>query len=151
MAPKITHAHLASLAGVLASASVAISHPNSEYIQPSGVYDRADDIGRGRRWMEECLSDRRQLYIETRLELEAFESLVSHLRSHGVSDSKWVMVEEKLITFLYICGHGVAWRNARYRCGHSLDTISKLVIVRTGVYMSSCLQVPVISMRCLIV
>ncbi|KAF1940410.1 hypothetical protein EJ02DRAFT_350053, partial [Clathrospora elynae] len=45
------------------------------------------------------------------------------MRDEGVEDGH-ASVEEKLLVFLYICGNGLSWGNAKYQCGRSLDTVS---------------------------
>ncbi|PVH96210.1 hypothetical protein DM02DRAFT_632209 [Periconia macrospinosa] len=54
-----------------------------------------------------------------------FEELTTWLRSNAlVKDGRKTSVEEKLLTFLYICGHGVVLRLVVERCGRSISTIS---------------------------
>ena len=112
-----------ALAGVIAGAATATSsityHP-----EPSGVRTHESDRDRCQRWLSACLSDEAQFFAESRLRRPVFDALVKRLRDRGLRDSH-ASVEEKLLVFLYICGVGASWRNVKYRCGQSLNTVSK--------------------------
>ena len=96
-----------------------------EYVEPIGVNARESDRMRGSRWVEDCLADPAQLYTECRLQESAFQSLVKWLVDNGMENGRSISVEEKLLIFLYICGQSSGFRNAKYRSGHPLSTISR--------------------------
>jgi hypothetical protein len=113
---------IATLVGVVASASSIVVQQEGYLYESTGVTDRASDAGKGRQWLRDCLNDDRQLFVETRLRRDTFYDLVQRLR-HQVS-SQQVSIGEKVLIFLYICGQGASWRNTRYKCGRSLATIT---------------------------
>ena len=116
---------ITALASTITSITVAIYEQYSDYVQPTGVRDCDNNEHQGIDWLEACLSDERQLKDETRLNLEAFTQLATILEANKyISTSKFITIQEKLLIFLYIYGQGASWRNTRWRCGHSLDTIS---------------------------
>ncbi|KAH5707858.1 hypothetical protein HBI81_243770 [Parastagonospora nodorum] len=123
MSPRLEKPVIAALGGVIAGVAAAIASSNSDYTPPSGVRTRDDDTDRGARWLADCLSDDAQLFAESRLRRPVFDALAQYLKEQGVRDGH-ASVEEKLLVFLYICGTGSSWRNARFRCGRSLDTVS---------------------------
>lgn len=129
MPAELDEAQIAGVAGALAAVVMVVSELNANKYEPTGVRDRSKDTRRGRNWVAECLADPRQLYVDTRLKPYCFYSLVDYLRSHELVNDSMVSVEEKLLNFLYVCGHGGSWRNTKYRCGHSLETISRSVII----------------------
>ncbi|KAF2867736.1 hypothetical protein BDV95DRAFT_174543 [Massariosphaeria phaeospora] len=113
-----------ALTSIVAAAAAAITAYTDGYTEPSGVRQFESDRDRGSAWVASCLSNDAQLLAETRLRPEVFEALVGWLREDGVRRGN-ALVEEKLFTFTYICGNGASWRNTQYRCGRSLDTMSK--------------------------
>ena len=123
MDPKLKKSVVLAVASAVLGAATAASsieyHPS-----PSGVRARESDQYRGSRWLSDCLSDDTQLFAEARLRRPVFIALAQSLRERGIRDAH-ASVEEKLLVFLYICGNGVSWRNVKYRCGRSLDTVSK--------------------------
>lgn len=126
MPPKLESSVAIGLAGVLASVAAVVALRNTQYIEPTGVRGRFGDGSRGQSWLDSCRRDPIQLYEETRLKPEAFKTLADTLRNRElVGDTRGASAEEKLLTFLYICAQGVSWRNTKYPCGHSLDTISR--------------------------
>jgi hypothetical protein len=116
---------IATLAGAVASAASVVVQQQVRLYEPTGLNDRDSDVGKGRRWLSDCLDDDRQLFVETRLRRPIFDDLVQRLR-HYVSNHI-VSTGEKVLIFLYICGQGASWRNTRYKCGRSLATITSLV------------------------
>ena len=112
----------ASIAGV--AKAIAEEYEDGYINPPTGVRTREEDRDRGAAWVASCLSDDEQLFAESRLRRPVFEALAQYLRAQGVRDGI-ALVEEKLLTFTYICGNGASWRNVRYRSGRSLDTVSK--------------------------
>ena len=122
---ELDEVEIASIAGALASVLSVVSHLTTENTAPTGIRGRPEDIKRGKRWLDDCMSDPQQLYDETRLRSDIFRSLVTHLMSKKLLRGSKTLVEEKLLIFLYICAQGASWRNMRWRCGHSLDTISQ--------------------------
>jgi hypothetical protein len=91
----------------------------------TGVRTNSGNCEQGRQWVASCLSDPTQLYVESRLRAPTFAKLARWLKAHGVQGGRIVSVEEKLLVFLYVCGQGSGFRNAKYRSGHSIATISQ--------------------------
>lgn len=89
-----------------------------------GVNLRLNDRVRGPAWVEDCIGNLTQLYEETRLCPEVWQELVGYLQNGLVSDGN-IGVEEKLLTFLYICSNGASFRNCRRKVGRSMETISR--------------------------
>jgi hypothetical protein len=111
-----------TLAGVIAGAATAAA--SIEYHdEPTGVRARPSDSDRGSNWVAECLSNDAQLFAESRLRRQVFDALVGLVIEGGVHSGQ-ASVEEKLLIFLYICGNGASYRNVKYRCGRSLQTVS---------------------------
>lgn len=117
---------IVSLIGALTALLVVLLRQSDRalsYTPPTGVNARQEDVNQGRRWLANCLASDTQLYAETRLTRPVFDKLVEHCLA-WVKDGRRISVEEKVLTFLYICAQGCSWRNAGYRCGHSLSTIT---------------------------
>lgn len=123
MAGKLDDTTIVAIAGVVATLSAAIALWEEDYYQPSGVR-LIENEGRAERWVEETLRNADRLYIETRLRREAFDGLVEFLRNRWLVEDSRRSIEEKVLTFLYICAHGVGYRNAHCRSGRSLRSIS---------------------------
>lgn len=110
----------------VASVAALAGHRLASFHQSTGVPSRESDKLRGRAWLLDCMSNPQQLYDETRLQPVVFNSLADSLRARKlVRDGRRVSVEEKLLSFLYICGNGASWRNTQYKNGHALHTISR--------------------------
>lgn len=122
--PELQRPIVVAIAAITAAVVATITSYTDEYIEPSGIQLYEYDRHRGPAWVINCLGDDTQLFAESRLRKPVFEALAGWLRGQGVCNGK-SSVEEKLLIFLYICGNGASWRNTRYRCGRSLDTISK--------------------------
>ena len=123
MEKKLKRTLVATIASLVTGVATAAS--TIEYFEePSGIRERPSDLNRGADWLSECLSDDTQLFAESRLRRPVFDDLARLLREGGVRDGH-ASVEEKLLIFLYICGNGSSFRNVKYRCGRSLDTVSR--------------------------
>ena len=59
------------------------------------------------------------------MRVHAFLALVSELRLHGLSDSRYITLKEKAAIFLYICVTGHSTEHVGERFQRSNDTISK--------------------------
>lgn len=131
MARKLNQHAAYVLMAAVAGTATTISTYMDQYTEPSGVRQYEDKSDRSAAWLADCLRDDNQLFVESRLRRDVFEALVEYLESSGVRGGH-ASVAEKLLLFLYICGHGVGFRNASYRCGRSLDTISQYVVKNTS-------------------
>ncbi|KAF1972115.1 hypothetical protein BU23DRAFT_468943 [Bimuria novae-zelandiae CBS 107.79] len=80
----------------------------------------------GAAWLARCLANDLYLYEETQLRRRAFKQLVKHYRPH-VRNGRTIEVEEKVLTFLYVCAQGAGWREAKHRYRHLLSTITTYV------------------------
>jgi hypothetical protein len=112
-------ATIASLVTRVATAASTIEY----FEEPSGIRERPSNLNRGADWLSKCLSDDTQLFAESRLRRLVFDDLARLLREGGVRDGH-ALVSEKLLIFLYICGNRSSFRNVKYCCGRSIDTVS---------------------------
>lgn len=80
----------------------------------------------GQMWVEELLDGHpNRIYCELGLRKEVFRDLIRVLRNFGVSDSKYVSLEEQLAIFLYMSVTGLTIRHTGECFQRSNDTISK--------------------------
>jgi hypothetical protein len=121
-----TVAIISAVAGVMAAIVPYIEEirdPDRPYLYEE--YPITDPLA-GPTWVDDCLRDPARLYVVSRLRASVFEDLSAWLRSNNlVKDGRSVTADEKLLTFLYICAHGVVLRAAGERCGRSISTISR--------------------------
>lgn len=122
-------AALSGLAASLACFSAVAQLHVETYYEPSGVRGRPEEARRCREWLAACMANDELLFDDTRLRREVWDSLLDYLVGKGwLRDSRGrssCQAAEKLLIFLYICGQGASFRNARGRSGHSLETISR--------------------------
>ena len=125
--PKVHHRTLvAIIASVIATTAAITTLPTASNTPPTGLRERAEDAEKGLSWVEECMADDDQLFVESRLQRYAWDDLIARLTERElVNSSNVCTIEEKVLTFLYVCGQGISWRNVKYRCGRSLATITR--------------------------
>ncbi|KAH8719291.1 hypothetical protein GQ44DRAFT_762151 [Phaeosphaeriaceae sp. PMI808] len=128
MPPAHREVVIASVEAALASVAAVIAQLGEE---PTGVRAYKPYDGLGQRWLQDCRSNPLQLYSETRLREPVFDALVNRFMVRELVSGEELIVAEKTLIYLYICAQGASFRNVRYRCGHSLDTISQLVTIST--------------------
>lgn len=111
---NFNRAVLIALVSVLGTFIVLLQHHIDTYCEPIGVRAFPEDSERGARWYTECMRDDQQLYDESRLRREAFDDLLETLVQRGwLRETYGVPPGEKLLAFLYMCGHRASYRNLR--------------------------------------
>lgn len=80
----------------------------------------------GRMWVDELLEGHPdRIYCELGVRKEVFRELVRVLHAFGITDSRYVTLEEQLAIFLYMSVTGLTTRHTGERFQRSNDTISK--------------------------
>jgi hypothetical protein len=111
--------------GALGIVATTLSQLYSTKARPTGVNRRDNDRERGPAWLADCMDNQVQLFEEARLRPNVWDELIRYLKEKElVSDGK-VAIEEKVLTFLYICSNSASWRNCRRKVGRSIETISR--------------------------
>ena len=79
-------------------------------------------------WVKELLDGHRDRFRDSLgLNKHVFKKLLSELQKRsGLCNTKYLLAEEQLAIFLYICTTGLSNRKAQERVQRSADTISKL-------------------------
>src|ERR1700722_2296472 len=63
----------------------------------------------GHQWMQELISGHpKRIQCELGVYLHVFQELIKTMRHHGQTDSKYVLLEEQLGIFLYMCVTGLS-------------------------------------------
>ena len=85
------------------------------------------DRHRGALLTQELLHGHERRFFEsTRMNPETFDNLLHWLRMNTpLSGSKYIELDEKVMIFLHIVGHGASMRNAGSLFCHSNETISR--------------------------
>lgn len=113
---------------VLSAFAVLVQHHLDTYHEPTGVRKHPEDSQNGAKWLASCMRNDTQLFEETRLKREVWDTLLERLVRRGwLKSSRHCEAGEKLLCFLYLCANGSSYRNLSWRCGRSKDTISRLV------------------------
>lgn len=82
----------------------------------------------GQAWVQELIAGHPdRIYTELGMRLHVFTAFVFELRMCGLSDSRYITLEEKAAIFLYSCVTGLSVRHVGERFQRSNDTISKYV------------------------
>ena len=102
----------------------------------SGVRSMYTDPDRGSNFTNQLLdpeTNGQRIQNMTRMQLTTFVALIKWLKANtNLDDSdnscqvSIILIEQKVLIFLYITTQGTAYRNAAEKFHHSLDTISKV-------------------------
>lgn len=85
----------------------------------------------GQQWVQELmLGHPDRIYTELGMRLHVFTAFVWELRMCGLSDSRYITLEEKAAIFLYSSVTGLSIRHVGERFQHSNETISRYVLCR---------------------
>ncbi|KAI3678458.1 hypothetical protein L6452_37752 [Arctium lappa] len=99
------------------------------YLQPKRLKRKRDNTSAltGRQFTDELLEGNdRQCIDLLRMSRDAFVQLCAHFKAKGwLTDSKHILVEEKMAIFLMIIGHNQRYRVLKNRFQHSTQTIHK--------------------------
>jgi hypothetical protein len=92
---------------------------------PVGVRTMRTDQFRGSRWTQQLIDGHPgRLYDITRLSVSGFKDLIDWmLEATNLDNSDNVLVEEKVLIFLFISTQGASYRLAAECFQHSTDTI----------------------------
>lgn len=111
---------------VLGAFVVVLEHHIETYYEPTGVRVDGSFGGEGARWLAFCMGNEQQLYEDSRLRRQEFDTLLTILEGNGwLKSTRHIAAAEKLLSFLYLCGNGSSYRNLKWRCGHSIETVGR--------------------------